>query len=217
MEVSKSFRYISICVIFFNVCFVITTLSFVIICLAKFQFWRLESIVFKSDLFKLLFCMKIQVFVNLFCTLLNNYALNIASKSLLRFTSFLLIVGIGTTITFICLIRYSYNRSYPNIIKNGYLLNLEIRAFINDRYSNVNVKNSMERDDVCIKEFDEVSYYISMFLYISLAVLIVTYLFSKVFVYIKISKPNKVKPILRNVDHVAMDTGTLRNLKVVEK
>ena len=227
MEVSKTFRYISIFVILFNVMFVITTVMFVILCFSKLQFWRLESIVFKNDLFKLTFCMKIQVFIDLFCTLLNNYALNIASKTLLRFTSMLLICGMAITITFMCLIIYSYKRNYPHIIENGYILDMEIRAFIDDRYVSMKDKVTeglqktkskiLENDKMCIAEFDQVSDYILLFLYISLGVLIVTYLFTKLFIYIKISKSKKEVPEMQNIRRAAMSTGSLKKLKVVTK
>lgn len=213
MEVSSKFKYTSYLVIFFNIVFVLTTVTFAILFMSKFQFFRLEGIVFKNELFKLAFCIKIQTFINLFCTLLNNYALNIASKSMLRFTSFILINGIVGTLVFILIIVYSYTENYPNAIKNGYYLNLDIQGFINTRYSTAKTTQSKNREDFCIEEMDELVYYTLIFLYISIGALVATFVFTKLFVWIKISKPEKEAPAFENVR--MRNTSRLNKLKLV--
>ena len=211
METQKSFRYTSYLVIFFNVTFILLTLAFVCFALSRFQFFRLESILFKDNLFKLSLCIKIQTFSNLFSTLLNNYALNIASKTMLRFTSFVLVLSGFTTIIFIAIVTYSYNETYKITIQNEWFLNLDVQAAITQRYT-----TDKEKEIACIHETSEIIKYTTIFLYLSLVAITLTYIFTKFFVYIKISKEKKLTPKMEVFNKAAMSTASLNKLKVVK-
>ncbi|ORD94690.1 hypothetical protein ECANGB1_146 [Enterospora canceri] len=126
-------------------------------------------------------------------------------------------IGIISTVIFIVILLFSYTQNYPNAIKYSYYFNLEIQTFINNRYAYAPVKSVNDKIDYCIQEMDFLVKCTSIFLIVSVTMLIITYIFTRVMVYIKISKAPPVKPTIQSYRHAAMDTGTLANIKVVEK
>lgn len=215
MAVTTGFKWAGGSLIVFNVLFIVFTFVYIALFLSHFQFWRLEMLIFQNDVFKLFLCLKIQCFVNLMCSLFNNYALNVASKFLLKTTAILMTAGVISTLISLLVLIYSYSENYPYSIKTSYHYNIEIMTFINSRYSNLPYDNINSRVQQCIAEMDGVVFHAKVFLSISMGVLIATYTFTKLISCLKISKKPRQQPNFTNIQRAAMGTGSLKNTKVV--
>ncbi|ORD93231.1 hypothetical protein ECANGB1_564 [Enterospora canceri] len=104
---------------------------------------------------------------------------------------------VGIILTVILLVSYTQN--YPNAIKYSYYFNLEIQTFINNRYGYVPVNSVNDKIGYCIQEMDFLVKCTSIFLSVSVTMLIITYIFTRVMVYIKISKAPPVYIFKENV------------------
>lgn len=208
MGTTRAFQWISGFILFFDIIKIMFVMGYAGKFISHFQFWAFESKLNQNNFFKLSFCIKLQIFTDLFCTLLNGYALNIASKVTLKINTFILGLGLINTLGLLLILIFSYSKNYKQLIITGNNFDPEVRLFILSRYPG---SNSVE---ACIQEMTDLILHTKIYLFVSLCTLLILYFANKLTVYIKISKPEKQVTIV-DVNHAAMQTNALSKIRAI--
>ncbi|KAL6122180.1 hypothetical protein NUSPORA_00800 [Nucleospora cyclopteri] len=217
MRTTKSFKVTSFITISSNLLLVLITFIYIGLFISHFQFWRLENLLFKNEIFTLVICIKVQSFINLFTSLFSTYSMNVASKFIMRITGIMQVIGIFTTLIFILLLHYSYKQNFKSIIQTSYLISLDIQMFIKSRYAYLPANSKKTVADLCIEEMGNLIDHCERFLVFSFSLIVLVYFLTKVVTFIKISQPDKVLPEIDDINNAAMNTENLNKIKVVVK
>jgi len=211
---TKTFKGIRLFLSFVNSLLCLLSLGALIYLLIRFPLFTIEKQTMRGQSLTIYNCVRIVIIFDLTSSLSVIYALNIASKPLMKIIQIYLVITQAIVLYFVYYFSIVYKSLFSRSIENRFYSGTSVDNALISYYPGL---DDMGMIEACINQMNEIRMLFVKYSIISIGVLLLTLLVLVVIRSIRIEEERKEieKPVFTELSKVGMNTVSLRAKRVV--